>query len=487
MAQHASKSTKTAHKINKTKQSLILGFAAIIGLMAFLVIFRSNELEVTKSHIDKIGKNHLTKIGLIVQMRSAAHERTLALQRMMLQTDPFVRDEEWIRFNRLGAEFARARLHILSMQLTQREKTLLDYQGGVTKKAQALQKRVIDLLNNDKFGQAREILLKSVIPIKEQVINQLNTFYHYQETEAEKIARDTSELYQEMRSLILVVSAIALALGVAIATYMVRRTANAESALTNAYANIQKQSAEKSQFLADVIDEYRSPLNSLMHYSDAIARNMRNDKSNSKEFLSDIIKIQNACHHLNGLTTEIIGLTNVEAGKDTLSAQDLDICEFVNDVADRFRPIAAKNNNQIEIQCPNDIGYMETDPTKLQQILFNLLANACKYTEFGLITLNVKYETTRGNANGTGNQRWITFSVIDTGIGIAPEKVDRIFNAIPNISRPISKHQEDSGLNLAISRRICHMMGGEIMINSEPGMGSVFSVKLPFEANPVVA
>lgn len=487
MSQQSSNSKKAAHKINKTKQSLILGFAAIIGLMALLVVFRSNELEVTKDHIDKIGKNHLTKIDLIVQMRSAAHERTLALQRMLLQTDPFVRDEEWIRFNRYGAEFARARLRILSMQLTQREKTLLDYQGDVTKKAQVLQKRVIDLLNNDKFDQAREILLKSVIPIKEQVINQLNTFYHYQETEAEKIARDTGELYNQMRSLIWVVSAIALALGVAIAIYIVRRTANAENALTSAYASIQKQSAEKSQFLADVIDEYRSPLNSLMHYSDAIANNMRNDKSNSKDFLSDVIKIQNACHHLNGLTTEIIGLTNVEAGKDTLSAQDLDIREFVNDVADRFRPIAAKNNNQIEIQCPNNIGFMETDPTKLQQILFNLLANACKYTEFGLITLNVKFESTRGNTNGTGNRRWVTFSVIDTGIGIAPDKVDRIFNAIPNISRPINKHHEDSGLNLAISRRLCHMMGGDIIINSEPGMGSVFSVKLPFEANPVVA
>lgn len=462
--------------VSKSRRSLIIGFAAIIGLMGFLVIFRSHELKVTKDHIDQIAKNHLTKINLVVEMRSAAHERTLALQRMLLQTDPFVRDEEWIRFNRYGAEFARARLHILSMNLTQREKTLLDYQGNVTSKAQTSQRRVVELLNAEKFDQAREVLLRSVIPNKEQVINQLNTFYHYQETEAEKIARETSELYREMRSLIVVVSVVAVLLGIAIAVYIVRRTTTTESALSNAYESIQKQSAEKSQFLADVIDEYRSPLNSLMQYSDAIATNVRKNKDTSKEFLSDVIKIQNACHHLNGLTSEIIGLTNVEAGKISLSVQDLDIYEFINDVADQFRPIAAKNNNQIDIQCPRHIGFMETDPPKLQQILFNLLANACKYTEFGLVTLNVKYDNTRGN----GKKRWITFSVIDTGIGISPEKVDKIFNAIPNISRPINKHQEDSGLNLAISRRLCHMMGGDILINSEPGMGSVFTVKLPF-------
>ena len=467
--------------VNKTRRSVILGFASVIGLMAFLVIFRSHELEITKERIDQIAKNHLTKIDLVVEMRSAAHERTLALQRMLLQTDPFVRDEEWIRFNRYGAEFARARLHILSMNLTDREKTLLDYQGDVTKNALDSQKRVVELLEKEKFTQARDVLLRNVIPAKEQVINQLNTFYHYQETEAEKITRETSELYSEMRSLIFVVSLIACALAIAIAIYVIRRTSTTESALSDAYDNIQKQSAEKSQFLADVIDEYRSPLNSLLQYSDAIARNVNTEKSNSKKFLSDVIKIQNACHHLNGLTSEIMDITRVESGNISLSLQDLDIYELINDVANQFKPIAAKNNNQLEVQCPKNIGFMETDPTKIRQILFNLLANACKYTEFGLITLNVKIDTISGN--GSGRERWITFSVIDTGIGISPEKVDKIFNAIPNISRPVNKHQEESGLNLSISRRLCHMMDGEILVNSEPGMGSVFSVKLPYKVS----
>ncbi|WP_455200174.1 ATP-binding protein, partial [Kaarinaea lacus] len=459
------------------KRNLVFGFASVIGLMAFLVIFRSHELEVSKDHIDRIAKNHLTKIDRVVEMRSAAHERTLALQRMLLQPDPFTRDEEWIRFNHFGAEFARDRLNILSMELNEEEKKLLDYQGTVTKKALDSQRRVVELLEKDQFDQAREVLLKSVIPAKEQVINQLNTFYHYQEKEAEKIARETSELYKEMRSLVIIVSLIACLLGVAIATFVIRRTTTTEMALSDAYDNIQKQSAEKSQLLADVIDEYRSPLDSLLQYSDAIAKSANREKSGNREFMSDIVNLQHACEHLNGLTSEILDFTKMESGKVAFSSQDLDIHEFIHDVANQIKPIAAKNNNQVDVQCPIDIGFMETDSNKLRQILFNLLANACKFTEFGLITLNVKFNSTRNN--GSAHERWITFSVIDTGVGIAQHKMDKIFNAVPNISQPNNRRREDSGLNLSISRRLCHMMGGEIVVNSEPGMGSVFSVKLP--------
>jgi signal transduction histidine kinase len=429
-------------------------------------------------------------------MRSAAHERTLALQRMLLQPDPFIRDEEWIRFNRFGAEFARARLGILSMNLNEEEKKLLDYQGVVTRNALTSQKRVVELIEKEQFMQAREVLLRSVIPSKEQVINQLNTFYHYQVKEAEKIAREASELYKDMRSLLVIASIFACALGIAIAAVVIRRAALREKALSNTFDHIQKQNAEKTQLLADVIDEYRSPLNTLLQYSGAIAKNANRQKLENKEFLSDIVKLQHACEHLNGLTAEIMDFTRVDSGKAELSVQDVDINDLVQDVAQQIKPIAAKNSNQIELQCPPGIGFMETDPTKLRQILFNLLANACKYTEFGLITLNIKFHTTRNNGveqkgyeqkqKSSAHRRWIAFNVIDTGVGIAPAKVDKIFTAVPDINRPKNKYYEDSGLNLAISRRLCHMMGGEMIVNSEPGMGSVFSVRLPFVSASVL-
>lgn len=461
--------------VKRTRISLIMGFASIIGIMAALFIFRSFELQTTKEHIDQIAQNHLTKINLVINMRSAAQERTQTLQRMLLQSDPFVRDQEWIHFNQLGAEFARSRLQILAMELTDNEKVLLDYQGDATKNALEVQRRVVELIESDKLVQAREVLLKSVIPAKDQVISQLNTFYHYQEEQAENVAQETTKIYEEMRTLVLAVSIISCLFAIVIAVVVIRRATKTEKVLSSAYSDIQKQSEEKSLFLSEVIDEYRVPLNSLLQYSDAIAKNAAINGNDNKKFLSDVTKLQNACYHLNGLTAEILDISKVESGKITLLSKDFNVNDLVKDVVNQIQIIAEKNNNRIELQCDEDFGLLRSDPNKIRQILFNLLANACKYTEFGIITLSVK----KVSGFEDNAEKWISFSVIDTGIGIPPEKVGTIFSAT---SRPwkskINRH-DDSGLSLAISRRLCHMMGGEITVNSETGMGSVFTIRLP--------
>lgn len=464
--------------VYKTKQSLVLGFSAIIGLMLCLVIFRYYELDTNKFQIEQITQNHLAKLDLVATMRSAAHERTLALQRMLLQSDPFVRDEEWIRFNQLGADFARARLKILSLPLSEEEKTLLDYQGNETKKALDAQRRVLELLDKDHLEQAREVLLKSVIPTKEQVINQLNTFYHYQQKQAETIANNASELYNRLTTLLLIVSLFTCGFGIIIAIYVTRKASNTETALTAAYNSIQKLSEEKSQFLADVINECRSPLESLITHSNSIAVHCKDNRQHNKDFLSDIAEIQHACSHLSGLRNEIMDITKVESDKTNLASLELDINELINDVSTQIKPIAAKNNNQIRVQCVPNLGFLQTDPNKLRQILFNLLANACKYTESGLITLSVKVDTMLDAEHHP--QRWLHFNVIDTGIGIAADKYEKIFSTNTRYRESRSSIIEDSGLSLSISRRLARLLGGEITVNSQPGMGSVFSIKLPY-------
>jgi len=479
----ASQSTEApdTRNVSQTKLSLIIGFASIIGLMMCLAIFRFYELNTAKSNLEQITKNHLTKLDLVSTMRSAAHERTLALQRMLLQSDPFVRDEEWIRFNQLGAEFARARLKILSMPLNEEEKTLLDYQGIETKKALDAQRRVIDLIDKDKTDLAREVLLKSVMPTKEQVNNQLNTFYHYQEKLTHSIAQQASELYNKLSILLVILSTITCGFGIAIATYVTRKTTNTEKALATAYQTIQKSSEEKSQFLADVIKECRSPLELLITHSNSIAHICKNNYPNNRDFLSDIAGIQHACSHLSGLRSEIIAIANVEMDKTNLSSLELNINELIYDVADQIKPIAAKNNNQIKVNCVPHIGFIQTDPIKLRQILFNLLANACKYTEFGLITLSVKSETIR--MPNQDQQRLINFSVTDTGIGIAADKYEKIFSTHTRYRESRNSDIEDSGLSLSISRRLARLLGGEITVTSQPGKGSEFSIKLPHPSN----
>ena len=452
---------------------------------ASTVTYRYSVLQSSQHHYDLAAKNHFTKLHLVVQMRAAAHERTLALQKMLLQTDPFIRDEEWIRFNQYGAEFARSRLSILSMKLTDDEKKLLDYQGNVTKNALDSQKRVVELLEKEQFIVARDVHLRKVIPSKEQVINQLNTFYNFQQKEVEKIIYDSNRISQDFNSFVWSVASLLVISALALVLYVVSRARNIENNLSRDNSKILRQSEEKSQFLTELIDEFRYPLNALVTHSKAISQNFQNQGLNNRDVLSHAESIKNACQHLNGLTSDIRELTKAESGKFALTSTEVEIHDFVHDIAKQIKPIAAKNNNQIEVQCPKNIGNIDTDPTKLRQILFNLLANACKYTEFGLITLNVKPVTLKTIEHET--QHWITFSVIDTGIGISPDKVEKLFSPNQAFHKIRQKSSSGSGLNLSISRRMAHVLGGEISVNSEPGMGSVFSVKLPYLSTQTLA
>lgn len=462
-------------------RGLLIGFTILAIVVSSIITYRYFALQSVQHSYELAAKNHFTKLHLVVQMRAAAHERTLTLQKMLLQTDPFIRDEEWIRFNQYGADFARSRLSILSMNLTDDEKKLLDYQGNVTKNALDSQKRVVELLEKDQFIAARDVLLRKVIPSKEQVINQLNTFYNFQQKELEKIINNTDKLSQEFSSLLWTVALMIIVFAMTIVVYVVKRSKRIENTLSKNYSNILRQSEEKSQFLTELIDEFRHPLDSLVSHSKAISQNFQNQGLNNRDVLPHVESIKNACQHLNGLTSDIRELTKAESGKFALSSSEINIHDFVHDIAKQIKPIAAKNNNQIEVQCPQHIGNIDTDPTKLRQILFNLLANACKYTEFGLITLNVKPVTLKTIDHDL--QHWVTFSVIDTGIGIAQDKVDKLFSANHSFHKIRQKSSSNSGLNLSISRRMAHVLGGEISVNSEPGMGSVFSVRLPYASS----
>lgn len=466
-------------------RGLFTAFIILATVTASLITYRYSILQSAQLQYDSAAKNHFTKLHLVVQMRAAAHERTLALQKMLLQTDPFIRDEEWIRFNQYGADFARSRLSILRMKLSDDEKRLLDYQGNVTKNALDSQKRVVELLEKEQFIAARDVLLRNVIPSKEQVINQLNTFYNFQQKEVENIINDTNKVSQDFNSFVWSIGLLFLSTALAIVFYVLNRARTIESNLSRDNSNILRQSEEKSQFLTELIDEFRYPLNTLATHSKAISKNFQDQGLNNRDVLSHAESIKNACQHLNGLTSDIRELTQAESGKFALTSTEVEIHDFVYDIAKQIKPIAAKNNNQIEVQCPKHVGTIDTDPTKLRQILFNLLANACKYTEFGLITLNVKPVTLK--TIDLEPQHWITFSVIDTGIGISPDKVEKLFSPNHGFHKIRQKSTGRSGLNLSISRRMAHVLGGEISVNSEPGMGSVFSVRLPYESSQMLA
>jgi signal transduction histidine kinase len=242
--------------------------------------------------------------------------------------------------------------------------------------------------------------------------------------------------------------------------------------------------------------ELRTPLNAILGYAELLQEETA--ERGVPEFGPDLERIGTAGRHLLRLINDVLDLSKIEAGKMTLLVEEFDLAKLVNEVAATVQPLAAKNVNKLEVDCPADIGPMRADQTKVRQVLFNLLSNACKFTEKGTITLKVgqasrlpsaegAHETvdvdTSAAGNAAGGRRdacpTLTFTVSDTGIGMTPEQVTKLFQAFSQADAATAQKFGGTGLGLAISRKFCQMMDGDITVQSEAGKGSTFTVMLP--------
>jgi signal transduction histidine kinase/CheY-like chemotaxis protein len=238
----------------------------------------------------------------------------------------------------------------------------------------------------------------------------------------------------------------------------------------------------KSQFLANMSHELRTPLNAIIGYSEMLQEEV--EDAGHKEYMADLQKIHGAAKHQLGLINDILDLSKIEAGRMTLYLETFDVPAAVNEVAATLRPLVAKNSNRLELNCPPNIGSMHADQTKVRQILFNLLSNATKFTEKGAIRLEVRkqqLEAAGAHSPITNNRSLITFTVTDTGIGMTPEQVGKLFQAFTQAEASTTRKYGGTGLGLAISKRFCQMMGGDLTATSELGKGSSFTATLPAE------
>jgi len=226
----------------------------------------------------------------------------------------------------------------------------------------------------------------------------------------------------------------------------------------------------KSQFLANMSHELRTPLNAIIGYSEILQE--ESEELGLDQLSPDIKKIRTAAQHLLALINDILDLSKIEAGKMDLYLEDFSLFNLVRDVTSTIQPLVEKNSNRLEVNCSEEVGKMRADLTRIRQILFNLLSNAAKFTEHGIIRLDVSREDLKGVA-------WISFRVKDSGIGMSPENLKKVFQPFAQADASTTRKYGGTGLGLAISRRFCEMMGGDITVESEPGVGSTFIVMLP--------
>ena len=227
-------------------------------------------------------------------------------------------------------------------------------------------------------------------------------------------------------------------------------------------------SQHKSQFLANMSHELRTPLNAII----GVTEMLREDAEALKQDLEPLDRVLGAGRHLLALINDILDLSKIEAGRMELHLETFRLVPLIEDVAKTIEPMATKNGNRLLIDCSADLGTIHADQTRFRQALLNLASNANKFTEKGAVTITAQPQR-------LDNRDWIRIAVTDTGIGMTPEQMSKLFQEFSQASSSTASKYGGTGLGLAISRRFCQMMGGDIMVESELGRGSTFTIRLP--------
>src|SRR5688572_18782317 len=230
--------------------------------------------------------------------------------------------------------------------------------------------------------------------------------------------------------------------------------------------------SSKSQFLANMSHELRTPLNAIIGYSDLLIEEA--EELEAQDLVPDLDKIRSSGKHLLGLINDVLDLSKIEAGKMEMSLETFEVRDVLTAVTAMVRPLVEKNGNVLEVSIDEDIGTMHADLTRVRQILLNLLGNASKFTSKGTVSLTVTREDSK-------EREWIVFAVRDTGIGMTPEQLSRLFQPFMQADPSTTRKYGGTGLGLSISHRLSRLMNGTISVVSEPGMGSIFTVRLPVE------
>ncbi len=233
----------------------------------------------------------------------------------------------------------------------------------------------------------------------------------------------------------------------------------------------------KSGFLANMSHEFRTPMNAIIGYSEMLMEEIEDDPElAAAELKADVVRIRQAGKHLLSLINDVLDISKIEAGRMTVFWEEVDLALILSDIESTVGPLMEKNSNHFHCHYTLPQPQILTDVTRLRQILLNLLSNAAKFTRDGEITLCVWEESINGVEN-------LCAEVIDTGIGMSPAQLDKVFDAFVQADLSTTRQYGGSGLGLTISREFAELLGGSLEAQSEEGVGSQFILRLPLAGN----
>jgi signal transduction histidine kinase/CheY-like chemotaxis protein len=251
------------------------------------------------------------------------------------------------------------------------------------------------------------------------------------------------------------------------------RNANLFAEVEEKGRQLELASQHKSQFVASMSHELRTPLNAIIGLTEMMVSNAA--RFGTEKASEPLRRVHRAGTHLLGLINQVLDLSKIEAGKLELSPEQVNVAPLVEEVVGTARQLAEQNKNRLIVETQPGLAPLTADPMRLRQILLNLLSNACKFTKQGEVKLSVRKVVDGHN--------WVEFAVADTGIGMTPEQQAKLFEEFTQADSSTARRYGGTGLGLAITRKLARMMGGDVTVASEPGKGSVFTVRLPGAAD----
>ena len=226
----------------------------------------------------------------------------------------------------------------------------------------------------------------------------------------------------------------------------------------------------KSAFLANMSHELRTPLNSIIGYSEMLEEDV--ELIGGSNLVPDLLKIQGSSKHLLNLIDGVLNLSKIETGRMELQLESVSIASLVEDVLTAVRPAADKKGNQIILHNLSTIDVIQTDFSKLRRCLLHVVSNANKFTEEGEVTLTVQTPQ-------YGEEDYLEFTVEDTGIGIAPDKLEKVFEAFTQADDSSTRRYDGTGMGLTITREFVYMLGGVVTAQNSPTKGAIFTIRIP--------
>ena len=481
----------------RVQTKLLAAFLAIVVLLIALGAVGLYTLSgVSQRTEELIGSER--KIAAYRQVQHDTTSQLYSVTSALLVSDERTLDSALRQLNQFGYDLERLQF-VAKDEIKLLGKVREEYDRFI-----AVVTRVVELIRGGHVDEAREAQLKEARPLANRLERLTNELVNKAEADVVADIEASGEAYRTSQAIVigfaLAAIALALILGRTISLSLIgpireidtrldeiasgnftqrvkvvnRDELGALAANVNRtseqlgglYLQLEMASEHKSAFLASMSHELRTPLNAIIGYSEMLYETAQDE--GQEEFLPDLAKIRDAGRHLLGLINDILDLSKIEAGKMDLYLEDVDLASLVEEVRSIIEPLAAANQNRLEVVCPATLGMLHTDRTKLKQSLLNLLGNAGKFTHQGCIGLEVRH------AGGE-----VSFIVSDTGIGMTAEQQSRLFQAFSQADASTTRRYGGTGLGLAISKHFCELLGGGIAVESTPGQGSTFTITLP--------